>query len=81
MKYNWAAIPEVTWTAFSAAFAGLVGAVCVATGAPEYLTVAIVTFVGAFFRMVIALIGAILSTQGTVTTGTGNDPNPVPPSP
>lgn len=82
MTYNWKAIPEVTWTAFSAAFAGLVGALMVAGGAPEPVTVAVVTFIGAGFRIVVALAGAIASTEGTVSTGTGNvESTPIPPSP
>jgi len=67
--YNWKAIPEGTWAAFSLAFAGLAGALCVALGAPDYLTVAIVTFIGAGFRLVVALIGAVASKDGTVTSG------------
>lgn len=82
MRYSWRAIPEVTWTAFAAAFAGLVGALLVAGGAPEFLTVAVVTFIGAFFRLVVALLGALASSEGTITTGTEAVPTtPIPPSP
>lgn len=79
-KYNWKAIPEVTWTALSASFAGLVGALMVAGGAEEALTVAVVTFIGAFFRIIVAFLAALASDTGTVTTGTNTDTAPIPPS-
>jgi hypothetical protein len=82
MKYSWKAIPEATWTAFALAFAGLAGSLGVALGAPEYLNVAIVSFIGAFFRLVISLIGAIVSSEGTVSSGAEAVPStPIPPSP
>jgi hypothetical protein len=68
MAYNWKAIPEATWAAFSAAAAGLAGALCVEFGASDTLTVAITAFIGAAFRLVIALIGAVVAPEGTVTT-------------
>lgn len=81
MKYNWKAVPEVAWTAFSVSFAVLVGTIMVATGAPEQVTVAVVSFIGAFFRIILSLIGAIVSTEGTVSTGTGSvDETPIPAS-
>ena len=81
MKYSWKAIPEATWTAFSAAFAGLTGALMVSAGADEALTVAVVTFVGAFFRILISLIGAVVSSEGTVSSGTGSvSETPIPPT-
>ena len=79
-KYNWKAIPEGTWAAFILALTGLSGALCVALGVPEYLTVAIVAFIGAFFRLLVALAAAFFSADGTVTSGTGTAPNPIPPS-
>lgn len=80
MKYNWKAIPEATWLAFSAAFAGLAGSLMVGAGAPDYLTVAVTTFIGAGFRLVIALFAALTSSEGTVSTGTGSiDTTPIPP--
>ena len=78
--YNWRAIPEGTWTAFSLAFAGLAGALMVAGGAEEYLTVAVTTFIGAGFRMVIAFLAALTSSEGTITSGTEAATPPIPPS-
>lgn len=68
MGYRWRAIPESTWAGFSLAAAGLAGAICVTLGAPEQLSVAITAFVGAAFRLVVALIGALLPGDGTVET-------------
>ena len=80
-KYNWQAIPEATWLAFSAAFAGLVGAFMVSAGADEYLTVAVTTFIGAGFRIVVAFLAALTSSSGTISTGTTSATPPIPPSP
>lgn len=81
MAYRWKAIPESIWTGFALAFAGLTGALMVAYGAPEYLTAAVTAFIGAGFRLVIALVGAILSDEGTVTMGGGSvDTTPIPPT-
>lgn len=80
MKYNWKAIPEATWLAFSAAFAGLAGALMVAAGADEYLTVAVTTFIGAGFRLVVAFLAAFTSSEGTISSGTGSATPPIPPS-
>ena len=77
-KYNWKAVPEGTWAAFILALTGLTGALCVALGLEEYLTVAIVSFIGAFFRLIVALLAAFFSPQGTITSGT--DAPPIPPS-
>ena len=77
-KYNWKAIPEGTWAAFILALTGLTGALCVSLGLEEYLTVAIVAFIGAFFRLFLALAAAFFSPQGTITSGT--DAPPIPPS-
>jgi hypothetical protein len=82
MKYNFKAIPEATWWAFAAAFSGLAGALCIALGAPEGVTAALTSFIGASFRIIVALIGAVVSSEGTVSTGTGNvESTPIPPSP
>ena len=80
-RYSWKAVPEVTWAAFALAFAGLVGSLMVAYGAPENVTVAVTTFIGAGFRMLVALLAAITSSDGTVSTGVNTDPAPIPPSP
>lgn len=81
MKYNFKAIPEATWTAFAVAFAGLVGTLMVALGAPENVTVAVTAFIGAFFRIVVSFIGATVSDEGTVSSGTGSvGSTPIPPS-
>lgn len=79
-KYNWKAIPEGTWAAFILAFSALAGALCVALGAPEYLTVAIVSFIGAGFRLLIAFLAALTSSEGTISSGSGTATPPIPPS-
>ena len=79
-KYNWKAIPEATWTAFSASFAGLAGALMVAGGSPEYLVVAVTVFIAAGFRMAIAFLAALSSNDGTISSGREAATPPIPPS-
>lgn len=79
-SYSWKAIPEATWTAFSAAVGGLVGALMISAGASDQLTVAVTVFITAFFRMVVALIAAFTSTEGTISSGADSDKPPIPPT-
>lgn len=78
--YRWAAIPEGTWTGFAAAFGGLVVVIMAAYGVDALLTGAVGVFIGAFFRLIIALISASVSEEGTVTIGTEPPVELVPPS-
>jgi len=78
--YNWKAIPEATWTAFSAAIGGLVAAIMVAADVDAAIVAAVTVFITAGFRMVVALMAALTSADGTVSSGTGSDMPPIPPS-
>lgn len=79
-SYNWMAIPEGTWTAFAAAFAGLVVTILVVTGVDAAIVGAVGVFIAAFFRMVVAFLAALSSDTGSISTGTGTDTTPIPPS-
>lgn len=68
MAYAFKTIPEAVWLALSAGVAGLVASIMSAYDVDSGIVAATGVMIAAAFRFVIALIAAIGSTDGTVST-------------